>query len=326
MAYTTIDNPELYFQVKTYTGNGGTQSLTFDGSEDMSPNLVWIKSRSRTDKHTAWDTVRGTGRCLFPSHTLADESQSTGVTAFGSDGFSLGAMNDVNYSSATFVAWCWKEASGIFDIVSYTGTGSTTTVAHSLGATPSMILAKTRDSTTSWACHHKSIGNNTVIALNSNSALQTIAGYWGTPNSSTFGVLVAYDNIISGEDYIAYCFRDVQGFSKFGSYTGNGSANGTFVYLGFRPAFVLFKGTASNREWILADNKRDPHNEVDAVLYANTGDVEGDSDMVDFTSNGFKLRTSAGPGTINTSGESYIYMAFAEAPFVNSNGVPCNAR
>ena len=132
MAYTTIDNPELYFQVKTYTGNGGTQSLTFDRSEDMSPNLVWIKSRSRSDKQTAWDSVRTAGNCLFPSENNADESQGTGVTAFGSDGFSLGAMNDVNYSSATFVAFCWKESADAgFDIITWTVPSSGSgTVSH----------------------------------------------------------------------------------------------------------------------------------------------------------------------------------------------------
>tara|TARA_B100000579_G_C22349087_1_gene628585 strand:- start:52 stop:636 length:585 start_codon:yes stop_codon:yes gene_type:complete len=177
--------------------------------------------------------------------------------------------------------------------------------------------------------HHLSNANPEQYALylDSNSAA-TDDGFLNdtAPTSSVINLSSGNYGNVNTNTYVSHCWSEVQGYSKFGKYVGNGNANGTFVYTGFRPAFVLFKGLNSNREWILADNKRDPINEVDAVLYANTNDAEGDSDMVDFLSNGFKFIHASGPGTINTSAETYIYMAFAESPFVNSNGVPVNAR
>ena len=194
-----------------------------------------------------------------------------------------------------------------------------------------MMIVKNRTNAIKWAVYHH---RNTAapetdhLQLNDNVATSDDDSTWDdtAPTSSVFRVKSSTSTNGSSANYVAYLWTGKQGFSKFGGYTGNGSADGTYVYTGFRPAFVLFKGLASNREWILADNKRDPINEVDAVLYGNTTDLEGDSDMVDFLSNGFKHIHASGPGTINTSGETYIYMAYAEQPFVNSNGVPGNAR
>ena len=333
MSYTNgLDNPELYFQCKIYTGDGNTgRSITLDGSEDMQPDLVWIKNRDTARKNNVYDSVRGVTKRIVSDSTVAEDTAGNGLTAFNSDGFTTGSETDTNNDTDGIVAWCWKEsATAGFDIVSYTGDGNAgATVSHSLSATPSFYVVKTRDSAYDWRAYHKGIGETKYLNLNQNVAVATATNAWNdtAPTSSVFslgdGSTVNQDT----DDFIAYCFAEKQGFSKFSSYTGNGNADGTFVYTGFRPAFVLFKGLASNREWILADNKRDdPHNVIDAVIYGNTNDPEGTNTMVDFLSNGFKFRTSAGPGTINTGGESYIYAAFAEAPFVNSNGVPCNAR
>ena len=334
MAYTTIDNPELYFQAKTYTGNGGTQSLTFDGSEDMSPNLVWIKSSSRTDKHTAWDTVRGTGNCLFPNVNNVEESQGTGLTAFGSDGFSLGAMNDVNYSSATFVAWCWVEsATPGFDIVTATGNATNKTISHSLSAVPHVIFSKEKSgSANDWVVyHHKntSAPETDKLILNENNATSDDNTVWNdtAPTSSVFTVGTGSVVNRNTSTYVYYLWRGVQGFSAMGSYTGNGNDNGVYVHLGFRPSWFMCKRTDSANTWNIMDNKRDPHNEVTLHLSADDPHADetstSDSDF-DFCANGIKIRE--GNNGCNGSGATYIYLAFAEAPFVNSNGVPCNAR
>ena len=328
MAYTTIDDSEAYFQAKIYTGNGSTQSLTFDGDTDMSPDLVWIKSRSRTDKHTAWDSVRTAGNCLFPSENNADESQGTGVTAFGSDGFSLGAMNDVNYSSATFAAWCWKEtADAGFDIVSYTGNGSARTISHSLSAVPNFMMVKNVGASSDWRVYTETGGNGKWMQLNDNSALQTASTIWNdtSPTSSVFSVGTSAGVNTDGVTYIAYLFANKQGFSKFGIYTGNAANDGPFVFTGFRPAWIMTKITGGSDNWQICDNKRDPGNAVFSQLNADNTDAQNDGDAkVDFLSNGFKVRKSG--GSWNGSGSTFFYAAFAEAPVVNSNGVPGTAR
>ena len=333
MAYTTIDNPELYFQCKLYTGNGSTQTITYDNTDaDLDADMIWLKARNHAYSHQLFDTVRGANELLNPEATDAEQTLS-GITAFATDSFSIGSDAGTNANTKTYVAWCWKEtADAGFDIVTYAGDAvAGRNISHSLGAVPHMMIVKNRTNAIKWAVYHH---RNTAapetdhLQLNDNVATSDDDSTWDdtAPTSSVFRVKSSTSTNGSSANYIAYLWTEKQGFSKFGSYTGNGSADGTYVYTGFRPAFVLFKGLASNREWILADNKRDPINEVDAVLYGNTTDLEGDSDMVDFLSNGFKHIHASGPGTINTSGETYIYMAYAEQPFVNSNGVPGNAR
>ena len=269
----------------------------------------------------------------YPDGTDAEGTVAQALTALGSDGFTVGTDSGINVNTGTHVAWCWKESADAgFDIVSYAGDAvAGRNISHSLGAVPHVMFVKNRTNAIKWAVyHHKntSAPETDHLQLNDNVATSDDDSTWDdtAPTSSVFRVKSSTSTNGSSANYIAYLWTEKQGFSKFGGYTGNGSADGTYVYTGFRPAFVLFKGLASNREWILADNKRDPINEVDAVLYGNTTDLEGDSDMVDFLSNGFKHIHASGPGTINTSGETYIYMAYAEQPFVNSNGVPGNAR
>jgi hypothetical protein len=333
--YTTIDNPELYFQVKIYTGDASTQAVTLDGDEDMQPNFVWIKNRATTGYNTLFDSVRGVEKPLWSNATSSEGSDSNTLTAFGSDGFTVGSDAAVNGSGNSLVAWCWKEsATAGFDIVSYTGNGSARTISHSLSAVPKMMIHKSRDDNSySWGVYHHKLSpsDERNLNLNTTGAANVDDGgvYYNStdPTSSVFslGTNVGYNK--SSDDYIAYLFAEKQGFSKFGSYTGNGNADGAFVYTGFRPAYILVKSSSAGiTGWNILDNKRDPENVMDTILQPNNNnaDANDSNKYCDFLSNGFKWKASG--GETNGSGTTYIYMAFAEAPFVNSNGVPCNAR
>jgi len=325
---TTIDDPEAYFQTKLYTGNGTTQSITLDGDTDMQPDLVWIKERNNDKDHQIADAVRGADLVLESNENSADISAVNLVTAFNSDGFSLGDHNELNDSSDTYVAWNWKEsATAGFDIVSYTGTGSAKTEAHSLSAVPKFIIFKNRDTTADWKVYHVGIGAEKWLKFNTTDAAGDSAGNFNDtePTSSVFSL--GDDAGTNGDTNatIAYAFAEKQGFSKFGSYIGGSDP---FVYLGFRPAFIMFKNASAVENYRIIDNKRDTYNPAVAHIYPNLSNAEGSgasySDYCDFLSNGFKIRSGA--GEIDGSGNTIIYMAFAEAPFVNSNGVPCNAR
>ena len=353
MAYTTVDNPELYFQVKTYTGNSGTNAITFDGSENMQPDWVWTKARNYNDDHLLVDVVRGNTKYLKAHLNNDEQTSSIRVTSFNSDGFTLGSSSDINGNTDTYVAWNWKagtsfsndaSSTGVgtidstgsinttagFSIISYTGTGSNGTVAHGLGEVPHWILFKSRSDAYSWVSYQKPSGNNSVLALNISDAHDSGVGssYFNStdPTSSVFSLGTAANMNGSSKTFIAYCFAEKQGYSKFGKYTGNGNADGTFIYTGFRPAWLMMKRTDSAGEWLIYDNKRDPFNLRDTRLEAqdNFADSTGTTKVFDFLSNGFKCRGS--DADINASGGTYIYMAFAESPFVNSNGVPNNAR
>jgi len=336
MAYTAIDNPELYFQTKLFTGTGSALSVTLDGSEDMQPDLVWIKERSAADSaHNLTDSVRGAGKGLFSNTSAVEYDYGTGsdgtVRSFDSDGFTLGTATQVNPSSVTMVAWCWKEsATAGFDIVAYSGTGnSTDDISHSLGATPELIIIKQRSTGDhNWIVWHHTQATNYIALLDTTGAFYsptTATINEANHSSSVFGIATNDSTNESGETYISYLWRSVQGFSSMGSYIGNGNADGTFVYTGFRPAWVVVKESSGTSNWLMFDNKRDISNGVDNYVKANANDAENSgTDYMDFLSNGFKSRTSQ--TFFNESGSTYIYMAFAEAPFVNSNGVPCNAR
>ena len=352
-AYTTIDNPELYFQCKIYTGTGSSNAITLDGSEDMQPDLVWGKSRSDTYNHFLFDSVRGVTKLLQADEAAAENtltsSGATGVSAFGTDGFTVEG-NPYNKSSDLYVSWCWKagtafsndasatsvgsiDSSGStsstagFSIVKYNGTGSSATVAHNLGAIPHFMLFKSMDDVEYWVVYHQSNGAGGYLYLNTTGA----AGSGNTsifgntdPTSSVFTVNTDGNINKSSDDYIAYCFTEKQGFSKFGTYNGNGNADGPFVWTGFRPAFVLQKNAGATQGWQLQDNKREGYNGDNDLLQPHDSAAESGVNRIDILSNGFKvITTDAGQ---NSSGTKYIYMAFAEAPFVNSEGVPGNAR
>ena len=330
-AYTTIDDPSAYFKVQLWTGNGSTQAITFDDTDtDMSPNLVWIKERT-VNNHELYDSVRGATARIYPDMADDEDTNSTGLTAFGADGFTLGGAGGTNNNTDTYVGWCWNESvtSG-FDIVIYTGTGSARTVSHSLSATPHMIIIKRRDASGTWHVYHKTLGADFVAGeIDTTAAKKDNANFMNDtePTSSVFTVNT-YDEVnASSGTHVAYCFAPKQGFSKFGYYVGNGNADGPFVYTGFRPAYVLIKRTDTTGDWYIFDNKLIPRNIITQYLTSNKNEAVKDAVAayyIDFLSNGFKLR---GTGSeTNASGGSYIYAAFAEAPFVNSNGVPCNAR
>ena len=328
MAYTTIDNPELYFQTKLYTGTGNSHAITLDGSENMQPDWVWIKCRDDSHNHQVFDSVRGVHKRMRTDTSGAETESSESLKSFNTDGFTLGTQANVNNSGNTFVAWNWKEtATAGFDIVSYTGNDSAgRTISHSLSAVPKMMIVKCRNVGKEWTIFHASLGNGKFIELDNNSAVQTATNRWNdtSPTSSVFSVGVDSSVNASGQTYIAYLFSEKKGYSKFGSYTGNGNADGAFVYTGFEPAFLLLKKTDSGTNWNMYDNKRSPFNKTDGLLRPDTSATEINTDEFDFLSNGFKARNSA--AAMNASGSPFIFMAFAENPFVTSTGVPATAR
>ena len=357
MAYTTIDDPTLYFSSTIWTGNGvDDRAIVIDGT-GMQPDFVWIKSRNDTDNHRLVDSVRGATKHLESDGTGAEQTSSN-VKAFTSTGVTLSTNGSVNANSELYASWSWKagtsftndaSATGIgtidsagsvntdagFSICSYTGTGSNGTIKHGLSTVPHMIIQKNLTSGThAWNVYHKNLtsaGYN--LNLDGNYAEFTSATTWNStaPTSSVFSVGTDTNANESGSGHIAYCFAEKKGYSKFGSYTGNGNADGTFVYTGFKPAFVMFKKTSATGNWFTLDNKRFSANGVfqgggdQKYLHANTSNNDqGGYGNTDILSNGFKFRGS--DGDLNGSGATYIYMAFAENPFVTSTGVPATAK
>ena len=349
MAYTTIDKSSDYFNTVLYTGNGGTQTISGVGFE---PDWTWIKVRSTSDNHSLEDQVRGANKTLKSDTTGAEFSSGTvQISSWNSDGFALGSADgQTNGNGQTYASWNWKagtsftnDASGTgigsidstgsasdtsgFSIISWSGTGSTGTLKHGLSTTPSMIITKSRGSS-AWCVYNKHLGNTNVLFLDTVAATSAHIAYWNntSPTSSVF--TVGSDDAVnhSGNNMIAYCFAEKKGYSKFGSYTGNGNADGTFVYTGFKPAWVMGKKTDGAEDWFMFDNKRDAFNLTQKKLRANSNAAENDNSSkgIDFLAQGFKLRTSN--GEFNGSGGNWIYMAFAENPFVSSTGVPATAR
>ena len=331
-AYTTIDNPELYFQSKIWSGNnsGSGISITLDGDENMQPDLVWVKSRDATHAHVLYDSVRTSPAkyLLQPNTNVAERTAAIG--SFDSDGVTFSDSDGFYNGSDTYVGWFWKESADAgLDIVSFAGNDTARTISHSLSAVPNMMILKDRDAGNDWFIYHS--GNTSApetdyFKLNSTAATADLNTLWNdtSPTTSVFTIGTNGNINTTGNDYIAFLFANKQGFSKFGKYIGNSSTNGPFVYLGFRPAFIIGKVVSDTNDWFMFDNKRNPSNPVDDSLYPNTAAVENTNHTIDFLSNGFKINDS--DGTVNSDGNTYIYMAFAEAPFVNSNGVPCNAR
>ena len=334
MAFTSINNPELYFQCKLYTGNGSNDhAQTFDGEENMQPNMVWIKSRSAAENHHIFDSVRGANKRLIANDTSQEFDDSSNLQSFDSDGFTLGTADGINKNTATFVCWAWKEsATAGFDIVAYTGSGSAHTISHSLSAVPSVVILKGRSFGDGWGQYHKTSGNPAILAFDGDVA-DRYSSKWSpffnstAPTSSVFSVGTDTAINTGSGTHIAYLFAEKQGFSKFGTYTGNGNASGSYIHLGFRPAMVIIKRSNAAVNWYMFDNKRDTFNVMSKELNCNNNGAEATelgSNPIDFLSNGFKLRVA--DSYINGTGDPYIYMAFAEQPFVNSNGIPANAR
>ena len=340
-----IDKPSDYFNTKLYTGTGATHNITGVGFQ---PDWVWIKQRGGTTWHNLYDAVRGVTKAIASNDTYQEDTRATGLTAFGSDGFTVGSDSNANGSSNTYASWNWKaggtassntdgsitssvsaNTTSGFSIGTYTANGTTgATIGHGLSQKPNFILVKNRTSGSSnnWAVYHSSTGASNVGTLDNPQTFFSNTTYWnGTePTSSVFTIGSSGIANTSGNDYVFYCFAEKQGYSKFGSYTGNGSTDGTFVYTGFKPAFVIIKQTNFGNSWRMYDNKRSTFNVVTKELYPNTSDAEATTDKMDFVSNGFKFRTSA--TNANQSGSPYIYICFAENPLVTSTGVPATAR
>ncbi|NBW22168.1 MAG: hypothetical protein EBR82_80875 [Caulobacteraceae bacterium] len=321
--------------VALWTGNGGTQTISGLG---FSPDFVWLKKRSGAADHYLYDQVRGATYRLYSNTTDAESTSATGLNAFTSDGFTLGSAIDVNQSSNTYVAWTWDAGSSTvtntqgsitstvranatagFSVVTYTGNlTSGATVGHGLGVAPSLILVKCRSNAAGWLVYHGSLGATKYLALEGTAAAATYSGAWSDTSPSSTVFSVGYNSSVNfTRTYVAYCFAPVVGYSSFGSYTGNGSSDGPFVYTGFRPKFVLVKNiTTAGTFWGIMDSARDPYNAGGRLLYPNSSIAEEDyttSYPDDFLSNGFKPRNA---GTVfNSSGSTYIYAAFAESPF-----------
>jgi Concanavalin A-like lectin/glucanases superfamily/SPRY domain len=314
---STIKKGNQYFDVNTWSGTGATQSITNGGFQ---PDLVWVKSRSNVAYHNIVDAVRGLGNTLYSNATDAETFIANQVTTLNSNGFTLGAdaNGGTNYSGRTYVGWQWKESvSAGFDIVTYTGTGANRTVAHSLGVAPAMLIVKKRSAVGQWIVQMSSFASgNNYLYLNGTAALGSESTLWNSTKatSASFSVGTNSDTNANGATYVAYLFSEVAGFSKLGSYTGNGSADGPFVYLGFRPRFVMIKNTAIGSNWAIWDTSRSAYNQVQDYLLPNLSAAEGNASTVsiDVTANGFKVRgTDTG---INGSGNTIIYAAFAENP------------
>ena len=328
-AYTTIDYPEAYFQVVVWTGTGSSNAITLGGDTDMSPDLVIAKTRAVAHSHGTTDSVRGAQIEFYTNGTDAEKSVTEGLKSFDSDGFTVGTDGGWNSDGDAKVAWCWLEsATAGFDIVLYTGNGTVDTeISHSLSAVPHLMLVKKRSGTAGWIVYHhknKSDPETDYLALHNTAATADDATVWSdeAPTSSVFTLGTNGDGNADSGTYVAYLWTGKQGFSKFGTYEGNGNADGTFVNTGFRPALVITKSIDSTSSYHMFDNKREGYNVDNDALIAEAPDAEVTTDMIDLLSNGFKFRIATDPNVA----ETYVYMAWAEAPFVNSNGVPCNAR
>jgi len=351
MAYTTIDKSDDYFNTLLYTGTGS--NLTLSGM-DFQPDWVWIKRRNTSAGHKTADVVRGfgaSGKVLSQQSTSAEGTQDL-IESFTSDGYVVGTdSSDFNTSGGTYVIWNWLAANGTssnsngsitsnvsanttagFSIVGWTAnSGGNYTIGHGLGATPNVIITRQRNDTSPWFVYHDEVitasgSNKSMLRLNQTDGTITnsTATTFTSISSTTFGIGTDTD-LRNSKTMIAYCFAEKKGYSKFGSYTGNGSSNGTFVYTGFKPAWVVAKKTSGSGSWRTWDNKREGYNGDNAFVYANlTNAEESDGTLVDFCSQGFKWRGSS--QDMNGNGGSYIYMAFAENPFVTSTGIPGTAR
>ena len=329
--------PNTLMDVVLYTGTGA--ALTPTSSLGFNPDWIWIKSRSAGTDHALYDVVRGAQVRLESNTTDAEVTSDDGVTAFNSAGFTLGTLAQVNTSAATYVAWCWDagtstvsnatgsitsqvraNASAGFSIVTYSGNSTSgATVGHGLGVAPSLIIPKARDRADGWPVYHSALGSGKYIELMGTAAVANSTNIWNAAPTSTVFQLGADPAVNGAFNYVCYCFAPVVGYSSFGSYTGNGSADGPFVYTGFRPRFVLLKGSSFVSNWHILDAARNAYNVTDGFLRPNLSSQEfdgigfGSGSAIDILSNGFKLKASFADS--NTNAASFVYAAFAESPF-----------
>ena len=360
MAYTDIDDPSAYFTTTLYTGNATARSITNSANAgDFQPDWLWIKVRNNANNHRLFDSSRGANLDLVSNLNQADSDSADRCTDFDSNGFSLGVNGEVNSNTHNIVAWQWKANGGTtasntdgsitttvqanttagFSIVTWTGNATNgATIGHGLGGTPEWVYIKNRATAVNWAMGHKSFMGANAENIRSDGA--AALGDAGDAAGSHFSRTAPSSTVITlgsggdgnystdtnrAEAHIAYCFRSIQGYSKIGKYTGNGNANGTFVYTGFKPAYVMVKRTNGTGSWVIHDSARAGFsNPTDEYVYGQATNVEATDIPHDFLSNGFKMRATLDDS--NGSGSTYIYMAFADSPFVSSKGVPTTAR
>ncbi len=351
MAYTTIDNPELYFNTKLYTGNGGTQhSITGVGFQ---PDWTWIKSRDDAYNHFLFDAVRGVGKQIYSNLTNAEATNMNNLYSFNADGFSLAqsANDDVtNKNNSNFASWNWKAGGSAssnsngsvttsvsanttagFSVVNVPTTGSVLTAGHGLSQAPEIIFEKSRDRSDNWIVYNYSIGNTKALFLNLANANSTATDFFNDTSPTSTVWTMGSENSVNNasQETIAYCFHSVKGYSRISNYVGNGATNGPVVYCGFKPAWVLIKNVEVAEQWRIYDNKRDPFNHMFRCLFpnANNGEntTDNQSEEIDFLATGFKIRSDS--RQLNGSGQKLIYMAFAEAPLVTgASAIPTTAR
>ena len=333
-AYTTIDNPELYFQTKIYSGDGNDdRNIVFDVTDtSLQPNMLWSARRDSADNLSKYDSVRGDGKELRTAESGAEYDRSDNIQALNSNGFQVGTDGQVNASGGTYVSWAWKEsATAGFDILTFTGNASgNQTVSHNLSAVPKWWNIKRLDQASNWCTYHVGLGGaDHNVFLNTTNAIQTDTGIWNDtlPTSSVFSVGNNIDSNGSGASHVWYGWSEIQGYSKFGTYEGNNNASGPYIYLGFKPAWFMTKKSNGSKDWNIYDNKRSDSgggNPNDQYLEANNAAAEQSGQDVDFLSTGVKIRSTS--SEVNGDDNNFIYMAFAESPLVNSNGVPNNAE
>ena len=353
MAYSTIPKGNLHMNPVIYTGNGSTQSIT---GLEFQPDWVWIKKRSGAANHYLVDVIRGASKVIYSNASNAQETNLNAITSLNSNGFSLGTDSDTNANSATFVSWNWKAGTGQgspntdgsinttytsvnttagISISQYTGNATdNASVGHGLGTAPKMLIIKEITSTSNWGVWHQDLTDGGYrLSLQETTGQVSDTAFMGggnraIPTNSVFYLGSGGGGNSSSDNYIAYAFSEIKGFSKMGSYTGNGNTNGPFIYTGFKPAFVMAKYiSGAGEDWKMMDSKRNPSNVTNKILAANTNVAEATSSYLDLLSNGFKIRATT--GSLNSSGGSYIYMAFAENPFVatsGTNAIPVTAR
>ena len=348
MAFTTINKSSLYHNTILYTDSGAVRTLTGVGFQ---PDFTWIKTRNHTNSHCLFDSVRGANKVIRSNNVSVQATTTDTLTAFTSDGFSLGADASgygVNYDNKNEIAWNWKmgTTSGITtngsttitplgysfnatagqSVIHYNGNQTAgDKVPHGLGVKPDLIIIKDLDAENSWQVQHSSLGATKYLSLDSQEAQNTNTNRWNDTEPDSVNFTLGSSAAVNGNDnnYIAYCFANKIGYSKMGSYVGNGNTNGVFIYTGFKPSYVIFKGATTAYGWYIMDNARDTYNIVDDYLYAQATDVAGTHGFMDFVSNGFKIRES-GVGS-NTNGETYVYIAFGQT-IVGSNNTPATAR
>ena len=345
MAYATINDPSAHFQNVAWTGDGNsTQAITNDGNSDLQPDFVWLKRRNGAENHTLADTSRGVTKRISSNENNAEDTN--GIASVQSDGFTVSSSYNGNTSSSTYVGWQWKANGGTtssnsngtnitstvqanttagFSIVTFTGTGNDgDSYGHGLTSAPELVIPKKRSGTSNWQGYAFDGGNSQYWYLNLNNAFASTSGNSAASSSSVITTDGSGDSNPSGGTVVSYCFHSVQGYSKIGRYTGNGDADGPFIYTGFKPAWIIFKSTSASGHWQIYDSTRETFNDgTQPALKASGNDAEFTKN-VDILSNGVKLRDTTSDA--NADGVTYLYMAFAEHPFVSSEGVPVTAR